>query len=66
MGIVNNKELIVNIDDFDTQISCEEYNEIYPEEPEFWAWVESMENSFMNQVNFEASIAADADREEIV
>lgn len=53
-------------DDFDTQVSCEEYNEVYPEQAEFWAWVESMENSFMNQVNFESSIAAELDREEMV
>lgn len=56
----------MSIDDFDTQISCEEYNAIYPEEPEFWAWVESMENSFIKQVNFEAEIAAGLDREEMV
>ena len=56
----------MSIDDFDTQISCEEYNAIYPKEPEFWAWVESMENSFINQVNFEAEIAAGLDRAEMV
>ena len=31
-------------------IDCEEYNKIYPEDVEFWAWVESMEQAYVKSI----------------
>lgn len=51
----------LNLGNFDDLIPCEEYNAIYPEESEFWAWVDSMEREFINHIN---NLEVDQDSEQ--
>ncbi len=56
--------MALDLGNFDDLIPCEEYNAIYPEESEFWAWVDSMERDFVNKINDLALEAAELDREQ--
>lgn len=37
-------------------IDCEEYNRIYPEDVEFWAWVDAMEQEYIKSITINQSL----------
>lgn len=54
------------MDSFD-DITCEEeYEELFPFEQEYYAWINSIEQDFINEVNYLAGIAAQEDRDNFI
>lgn len=54
------------MDSFD-DITCEEeYERMFPFEQEYQAWIDSIEQDFLEEVNYRASIAAKADRDNFI
>ena len=52
------------LDNFDTQVSCEEeYEQLFPFEQEYMLWIEALEADFIREVNLMAQEAAVQDKE---
>lgn len=51
------------LDNFDTQETCEEYEHMFPYEQEYKLWMDAIEADFINEVNMMAEKAAAQDRE---
>lgn len=47
----------------DTEFDADEYNDIFPFEQEYNAWISSLERDFIDEVNYRAQIAAQQDRD---